>query len=261
MDDLLDLNDLFSKYPAAVLDATYPQSNEDDTTSVRSSNAAAHDDLFDIGDESYSVVGSDDCMDEELPEASEERPERITFSNNSGNATSEDLADYYTAPYKDNDFSHVVEEASPNPKYCCFCECGQSSQDWSNNKRYNEMIEFINDNFHRMSSHALTAKLQIMYNKGIRMHTPLKLPWHQVIIWEHITQHASSIRVMYELALKQHNNILHVLSENACFRRNQNNPRDIKLHFDSVKLFLLTTEKRNTLLRHVNQMRGTGRGL
>lgn len=229
-------------YPAAAA-AVLPEATG------ASASGGALSDLFDIdvGDEPPTV----------LPER-EERPERIRFSAaDAGGVAAQEVSDYVASPFQHYTFEHVSEEPTSDPSFCFQCNCSQDARDWTKNDRYMNMIMFINDNFDKISMHALCAQVQKIYNRDLRPFTPLKLPWRQQVIYDHIVFHAPSPRIMYELSLRQHNNVLHVLASNGCFLKNINNPADFKVNAENVKLFLQVTEKRNAILRQVTQLRGS----
>lgn len=206
-------------------------------------------DLFDI-----DVGGDAPMVLPEREEPQQERAERIRFS--AEGATPQEVSDYVAAPFHHYTFDHVNEEESNDPHFCFQCSCSQDARDWSKNDRYMKMIQFINDNFDKISMHALCAQVQLIYNRDLRPFTSLRLPWRQQIIHDHIVFHAPSPRIMHELSLRQHNNVLHVLASNGCFLKNINNPADYKVNAENVKLLLQVTEKRNAILRQVTQLRG-----
>jgi hypothetical protein len=216
-------------------------------------------------DDSYENIFEYDEMEEKHDDDDEmhadERPERLRFSNNAANgaAASEDIANYVTAPYDDHDFSQVIEEPTNNPDWCFFCERGQTFKEKEQNKRYDDLHRFINENFNQISIHALTRQVQEMYNKHLRRHCG-NVPWHQRVIFEHIVHHAPTVRIMYEMSLRQHNNMLQVLSHNAVYLRNPQNRGEIKLHHDSVRLFLQVSKERDRITRQLVQQRGAASG-
>lgn len=214
-------------------------------------------DMFDIHIPDEVPVLRNERTPPATPRPQQERSERIRFGADGAAQAPQEISDYVPSPYNHYTFEHVVEEPCNDPDFCFQCNCSQDAREWEKNGRYLKLISFINDNFDKISMHALCAQVQQIYNRDLRPYTQLKLPWRQQIIYDHIVFHAPSPRIMYELSLRQHNNILHVLASNGCFLKNINNPSDYKVNGENVKLLLQVTEKRNAILGKVTQLRGT----
>lgn len=247
-DDNVDFDDIFDNPVGAVI--ANNRANGVDSTYIASH--VERDDLFD-----YVEIPHSERDDEGIEE---EQPQRMRFNPSSSrtatmNVTSEDISSYVPARYHTVDFSHVIEEPTPNPQWCCFCECDQTFREKEQNNRYDAMYEYVDKNFNRVKEGVLTSHVQQMYNTGIRRHTPLKLPWYQQTIWEHVTEHAPTTRVMLEMTLRHYNNQLHVLTKNEIYLVNQQDTRQYKIDPEKAKLAAFLTDKRNAVLKQVAQQR------
>jgi hypothetical protein len=85
------------------------------------------------------------------------------------------------------------EEDTTDRSYCFLCQFSQSTAAGAN-VYFTELMEFIDDNYHRMELMAFLGDVQEMYNLNLRPHLKVpeheRLPWYKSMIFTHLQSHS-----------------------------------------------------------------------
>lgn len=146
--------------------------------------------------------------------------------------------------------------STDDPDYCFLCYISQSKHKATNNKNYQSLIRYLNENYHLVAPKVLVREAQTYYNNYLRVHLRDKKVWRKEIIFKHIDEHAPSPQIMYEDSLRTYNHVMRVIRDNCLFTNEKNtNRKGINMHgFDT---FVKAEKQRNALLNKVKEYRST----
>jgi hypothetical protein len=150
----------------------------------------------------------------------------------------------------------IVEEYTDDPDYCYLCECDQSDREMAGNPQLRRFVQFLINNYSKMTRKKLAQQGQFVYNNDLREFAPGKKPMQCRIIIDHIERHAPTVRIQIEHQNRTVNNL--IMEQATQLRLREHATKRTKLNNPHVNMYIKILETQNAVLAKLAKIRPSG---